>query len=208
MRVPAVVFNPERVHCPSCFQPYDRAGASCTRCGFSLQVACAKFPFAPPEIERIIDPEEAFTARDRRLVEKAVARFERHFPGIRVAVHPTRLPEGADVREFGFWLFNQAPLAEGEAPEDRAGTLLLILDRHNRQAGLTVGYELDPFIGDDTGNRCLAAGKKDFEASDYGRGVVAFLGRLDELLAHQSVPALENAERFRRSPRPDLHTQP
>ena len=151
-----------------------------------------------------MDPEERLSDKEYRKLDKAIQGFERRFPQLRFCVYLNRLPEAADAREFGFWLINHASPADGEDQSDRLRTILVVIDRQNRQASVTVGYGLDPFIGDDTGGRFLSDSKDDFIAGDFVAGTIGFMKRVNQHLSRVSRPACEAAERFRRAPKPDL----
>lgn len=152
----------------------------------------------------LVDLENRLEPSEANKISKAIRRFEKRFLQFRASVHLTRLPEGGDVREFGYWLFNHCSFAEGETPEDRAGTLLILIDRESRSAGLTVGYRLDPFLGDDTGLRLFGETKDGFTDGDYAGGVTDFLTAVANHFSKIAEPASYAAERYRRAPRPDL----
>lgn len=196
---------PEKVHCPACYSADDRGEESCRHCGFSAAVCAERYPMQPPAFERLMDAEGLLGKRQRARLDKAIDSFEAKFPQLRIATHLTRLPEGLDVREVGYWLVNFCPLSDGETAENREGTLLFVIDHLNRQAGLTLGYGLDPFLGDDRGHRILSSVKQDLQREDY---VGALRGVLRAVQRHFSKNwnlIDQIAGRFRRSPRPDLY---
>jgi uncharacterized membrane protein YgcG len=103
-----------------------------------------------------------------------------------------------DPREFGFWLFNASVPPDPEAAIHRPWSILQVIDRGSRRASFTVGYGLDPFLGDDSLRHCLEAGSKDFSKGKYGDGAARCLGKLHQVLkrARKSAESAVSAARF------------
>lgn len=204
MRVPPVIFMPEKVHCPACYAADDRGEDTCRHCGFSAELLAERFPIRPPDFARIMDTDGMLPASELRRLNRDIDAFEARFPQFRVALCLTRLPGDFDVRQAGFWLMNFSPLSVGETPEDREATLLFLIDHRNRRVGLTTGYRLDPFLGDDRGRRILASVRESLQQDDFAGAVTGALAAIRKFLTWQWRIANELAERYRRNPRPDL----
>jgi uncharacterized membrane protein YgcG len=183
MPIPFVAFRPGKMLCPSCSAILPVVADECPRCHFTATVCLEKYPFQAPRLERLIDPEERLQPHDLKLLNRAVNRFERRFPQTRVHLCVTRLPENADSREFGYWLFNISQPESQEEEHHRFFGILLVIDRANRSASATVGYGLDPFIDDGVLKNILTASKEDFQQGEYAQGVARFL-KLTEKRLH------------------------
>lgn len=144
-------------------------------------------------MERFIDPEGRFEPGDRRRLDRAFNRFEKRFPQTRLHLCLTRLPDNADCREFGYWLFNICQPRTQEEEARRYHGVLFVIDRRKRAASVTLGYGLDPFIDDASIKRLLAPSKAQFQDGDYIGGVLRFLKGLDRKLRIACVSAQEDA---------------
>ncbi len=151
-----------------------------------------------------MDRERLLGDKKKSFLNKEIKAFEKKFPQFRIALHVTRLPKDLDVRMLGYWLLNFCPFAEGESAEMREGTLLFVIDCMNRQAGLTVGYRLDPFLSDDKGTRLLAEAREDFQSGDYVAGMRVILAGIRGHLSRQCAVVEEIAKSYLRAPKPDL----
>ncbi len=168
--------------CPCCGRELEPAAEECPRCRFSALVCLQKFPLQAPHLTRLIDPEEALTSREGRTVERAIESLEKTFPQIRLHVCLTRLPEGADSQEFGYWIFNACRPVSDEEEQRRYFSLLLVIDRGNSSISVTLGYRLEVFLEDHALKKILSSSRKHFLAERYGRGVVNFVDQLSMVM--------------------------
>jgi hypothetical protein len=212
MPIPPAAFRPGKIQFPSSSALLSPGCDECPRCRFTATLCLNKYPFLAPRLERLIDPEERFQSRDRRLLNRAADRFERHFPQTRVHVCATRLPQHADCREFGYWLFNISPPESSEDELRRYFSILIIVDRAHRSISATLGYGLDPFVDDGVLKHLLSQSLEDFQQGDYAQGIVHFLKVMEEHLRNEfreiseSAAAWQDAQKRQASPAQAEHS--
>lgn len=140
-----------------------------------------KFPFDPPPLDVFLDVEGVARGDDEQ-VRAAVGEFAGRFPQIRVAICLLRLSPGTSLSEFGHWMINASPLAEGETPVDRRRTLLLVMDLNSSRASLTLGYDVEALLGETSARAALASVAPEFAAGRFGLGVRLLLGAIGSVL--------------------------
>jgi uncharacterized membrane protein YgcG len=164
-----------RCFCPSCGGPLPSLTDLCTRCGFSAQVCLGKYRFRAPRLERFLDPEYRLTAAEKKRLNRAIDSFEKKFPQTRIYISLARLPHAADSREFGYWLFNACRPQNEEEEQRRYFTILLLIDRGNRTASVTIGYRLEPFLDDYTLQKILLDSREEFISGKYAGAIENFV---------------------------------
>ena len=128
--------------CPRCKWEAEVPSDVCSRCGFSLSVCEALFPFDAPALSLILDPSRILppsAANDLRRPYKAL---RKRIPQVDISFCLLQLQPGCSIEEFSFWLFNTAPHADAS----RAWTLLVTVDFTSSHVNLTCGYALEPFL--------------------------------------------------------------
>lgn len=183
MPVPASTISRENVSCPSCCAHLGAGAEACPVCGYSASVVVEKFTFDAPPLQDLLDV-EGVAAADRQGVEAAIADFCGRFPQLAVSVCLLRLQEGVNLREFGHWMINASPLAEGETPEARRRTILLIMDLSSGDAALTLGYDLEVLIGENPARTALETAAPHLAAGRFREGTETFLEAVSSVLGH------------------------
>jgi len=153
-----------------------------------------------PPLQRLMDVEGCLSAAERAAIDRVAEPLEQAMPQVRVHVCIGQLHADTDPREFGFWLFNASVPPDREAAIHRPWSILLVIDRSSRRVSCTIGYGLDPFLGDDLLRPCLKAGARDFSKGNYGDGAVRCLGKLHQVLKrarNHAESAAANAVRSR-----------
>ena len=186
MLPPPDIFNPARTHCPSCNATLTVLSENCAFCGFSAQICMQRYPFSPPPLTRIVDPDGSVKPVEAKKMTKAIARLEKRFPQITVSVCVMNLPEGVDGREFGYWYLNRGEVHDEREMRRRMHHLLLIVNRTNHTVSVSVGYGLDCFLHDQFLHRTLERTAGTFASSGYAVGVANWLKSIRrELLSVQ-----------------------
>ncbi len=178
MPLPVTLFKPGPVHCPGCHSVQAKPADACPHCSYSAHVCAKRFPFTAPLLEPVMDAGSHLSPAARTSVAGEIARLEKTFPQLHFHVCLTELPEGMDVREFGFWLFNASVPATQEAHEQRPWSVLLVIDQAGRAASLTIGYALDPLLDDTVLERILAAGEEALQNDLAAAGIITILSAL------------------------------
>jgi len=195
----AAVFDPPPMACPGCYRALREPVPDCPDCGYNGWTCVEKFPWIPPPLQRVMDVEGCLSAAERAAIDRVAEPLEQAMPQVRVHLCLGQLHPDTDPREFGFWLFNASVPPDPEAAIHRPWSILLVIDRSSRRASITVGYGLDPFLGDDLLRLCLVAGIRDFSKGKYGDGAARCMAKLHQVLkrARKNAESAASAARFR-----------
>ena len=155
---------------------------------------------APPRLARgVSDSAGVLTAGEARRIKRAIRAFERRFPqtGFTVAL----LPLGKDTpgATYTYWVFNRSNPA-GELQQGRDNRHLFVLvDTASRGAWMTVGYGLEPFIGERHLQQCLGKAQPQFAQGRFAAGVEMLLAATESVF-REVIGTLPRVYGF---PRPD-----
>lgn len=159
--------------CPSCEMKFTAPVDSCPQCGFSGYQVVEKFPYDPPPLERVLDPENRITFEEREMIYEEMKRWRRRLPQIRFFSCLVGLEEAINVQEFAFWLFNAAQAEEGESAK-RFG-VLLVVDARTKRMTTTVGYGVEPLLSEDDWREVVMDCRDKFARERFGEGVCQFI---------------------------------
>jgi hypothetical protein len=183
MLAPENVFSSGKFHCPGCHSTLEKATNTCPHCGFNAHLCIARFPFEPPPLKRVMDPDGVIDAHQKKRLSRTIARLEKAFPQITVSFCAAFLPEGVDGRQFGYWLLNRCPPVSGSDAKRRLHHLLLLVDRNSKTVSATVGYGLDCFLDDMTLCKALQASSDHFIHEGYIEGSINWINIIRKKLA-------------------------
>lgn len=170
------------MRCPACRAPAIEIDTACRQCGFSLEAADRAFGI-PPALERpVTDPQQVLGMLAKRGVQSAVAKMERRFPQVRLAVVLAEAPAEAPLAAHAFWLFNRGQLSSAMESGGENRLVLLLIDTRTRQAAAMIGYGLEPLVRETQLHTCLQAASMALERGRFGQGIEAFLRELDRQL--------------------------
>ena len=190
-----ILDNPD-LRCPRCVQLLARAAPQCEHCGFDLESLDDVFGDEIVFLDRITDPTGELRGRDRTLLSETLESFDDRFPQLFVATYLGYLPEVTTIRQFGFWLMNRAAINGVDVNRPNHHGILFVVDLQGQSVGLTLGYQVEPFLNHGDRGRILRAGTRAFNAGDYGRGLRDCIKLLGERLAASSRKAARQPERY------------
>lgn len=169
------------MQCPYCQSPLLEDSPACPRCGLTLEKAGAFFGTAPRLIRGVSDSAGVLAAADVRKIKRAIVQFERRFPQTGFTVAFMELPADSPGATYAYWVFNRSnPAGElNQGCENRH--LFLLVDTAGGGAWMTVGYGLEPFIGERHLQQCLERTRTPFAAGEYASGVIALLGEAESV---------------------------
>ena len=170
----------------------------CSFCGFNATLCVQRYPFAPPPLDRFVDPDAAITQRENREMTRAIGKLERRYPQLRVSVCVMELPSGVDGREFGFWYLNRCEVHDDEERQQRLHQILILVDRNDQNVSVTVGYGLDCFMDDVFLQGTLERAAEQFRAKGYASGIAAWLKIIDRELISVHREAAYAVQRWER----------
>lgn len=114
------------------------------------------FPDAPPPLLMILDAAGIFPERDVWKIEAARDKLSRRFPQFHWRVCTVAVPAETNLSVFGFWLLNVCPLNGQETAEDRAATVLLLINADTGQVAAIPGYAVESILADENWKAILA----------------------------------------------------
>ncbi len=132
------------------------------------------FPDPPPPLLPILDAAGLFNDRDLRKIESARSAMNARFPQFRWKICSLFLPPEKRLPLFGFWLLNVCPFHEDETDEERAWTVLLLINAANGQVAAVPGYAAEPFLSDDEWKDILGSMSDAWSAGKPAEAVVRF----------------------------------
>ncbi len=184
------------LRCPRCVQLLAGAASQCEHCGFDLESLDGVFGEEVVFLDRVTDPTGELRGRERTLLAETLEGFDDRFPQLFVATYLGYLPEVTTIRQFGFWLMNRAAINGVDVGRPNHHGILFVVDLQGQSVGLTLGYQVEPFLSHADRGKILRVGTRAFAAQDYGRGLRDCVKQLGERLAASSRRAARQPERF------------
>lgn len=134
------------VVCPSCRHEVPANVTRCPRCGYTGAACMAKFPFAPPKLEAVLDAAGLLDQSTCEAITRGISGLQDEFPQVGVWVCLVRLEKSMQPAEFGFWMINACPVETSEEAIRRLHGALLLVDVTNHRLALTLGYRLEQWL--------------------------------------------------------------
>jgi RNA polymerase subunit RPABC4/transcription elongation factor Spt4 len=160
--------------CPSCAGPLGQDSKWCPNCHFTGGDCVQIFPDSPPPLLPILDAAGLFNDRDIQKIESARSALSRRFPQFRWKICTIFLPPEKRLPLFGFWLINVCPFHKDETLEERAWTILLLINASNGQVAAVPGYAAEPVLSDDEWKDILGSMSDLWSAGKPADAVVQF----------------------------------
>ena len=134
------------MHCPYCQTPVREDSPACPQCGLNMEKAEAYFGTVPPVMDGLNDHAGVLGPSGARRIRHRIAAFNRRFPQCGFTVVFMQLANGMPGATYTYWMFNRANPA-GEMRQGSANRhVFLLVDTAGRNAWLTHGYGLEPFV--------------------------------------------------------------
>ncbi len=202
---PEDIFNPGRFHCPGCHATLNKPSNRCPHCGFTAEKCIARFPFEPPPLRRLMDPDNSLQTYQKKRLSKSIARLEKAFPQITVSFCSLYLPDEVDGRQFGYWLINRCKPTSGLDAKNRLHHLLILVDRNHKTVSTSVGYGLDCFLDDMTLYQTLQRCREHFIHKGFVEGSIHWIDHIRKELP--SIHEKAQADWKRRYKKRHLHAK-
>jgi uncharacterized membrane protein YgcG len=172
--------------CPSCRRPVDHEANSCYSCGYSALQAMKNFGFDPVKMRQIHDVVGCLRASELNNINQTLQNLEDRFPQLLFAVYFGELTETISIGELGFWLLNQATVEGASVVRSNENGIFLVIDVHQKQAGISLGYCTEMLLTEADCLRALRAARSFFRNGEFGAGVVVLWRKLEKSLATQA----------------------
>lgn len=142
------------------------------------------FPGPPPPLLQVLDAAGLWNDRDLRKIELAREQLRRRFPQFRFYVCTVMIPPETSLPLFGFWLLNVCPLSMDETADDRAWTVLLLINVRTGAVAAVPGYSAERWLGDDEWKKVLSNMAAAWKSGDTAEAVLQFFKSSGTFLAH------------------------
>jgi uncharacterized membrane protein YgcG len=154
-----------------------------------MEKAAAFFGIAPRLIRGVSDSAGVLTTADLRVIRRRIADFERRFPQTGFTVALMAVSKDFPGATYAYWVFNRCNPA-GELNQGSANRhVFLLVDTAGKGAWMTIGYGLEPFIGERHLRQSIEKGRPHFERAQYALGITAVLGETEKVF-HEVLSAL------------------
>lgn len=170
--------------CPAC-QAAIESVAACPKCGFTGGDTMTMFPGVPPQPQPVNDTAKLWDEEDLRVIQRACRRAMRRFPQFRWSLCTVALPEGTNLRLYGFWMLNVAPIREAESERDRFWTVLVLINIRDHRIAVVPGYAAELWLTNDLWDKSIEAMIPAWKAGAYGLAIRDFI--------HSALGLLEQA---------------
>lgn len=190
--------NTTQMKCPRCVQQIHRAAVSCPHCGFCIADADSKFGEGEVRLRTLTDAAGLLRRKEREKVEILLERIGINFPQIFVAVYTGGMGEVGNLRQFGFWLLNRGVFEDVGVEKRNEAGVLLVIDPETKSAGISYGYLLDAFFGEQDSFDCLSRAHPYWLEGRYAEGLVRALHHLEKVLRKRHRQVKRDPERYER----------
>ena len=189
---------PPVIQCPYCRTALTEASPACPSCQLDLERAnkvMGPIPLLSGSGLTVLT-QSLDGAGERPMIRRLQA-FHRRFPQCRVHVLVARFPEAFPPASYLFWLFNSGGLSEAGHIRGKNRDLLVGIDPFLQNAGLIVGYGLEPFLSQAALDRTVAEAVPKLQAGDLSGGVIEIIDGLSELMEDvcRELPAMLGLEK-------------
>ncbi len=167
--------TPGVITCPACGGPLKADSNWCPACNFTGADTFVLFPDPPPPLLPILDAAGILTDDGIQKIESAREKIGRRFPQFQWRICSVCLPKETSLPVFGFWLLNACPLHPGETAENRAWTILLLINAATGQAAVIPGYSAEPFLSSDEWKSILSNMINPWRAKNPVEAILRFL---------------------------------
>jgi uncharacterized membrane protein YgcG len=187
------------MRCPFCKTPVARENVhECPRCGLSHTKVARMFGIPPQTLPGITDSTGELSFLQRRAIRNDIARLEYRFPQVRIAIFITGgLDAQTPLNTYTFWLFNNGNVCPNLEKAGLNHTVLLVIDKTNARASLTVGYGLETYLDESLLEAILESSKTDFAEKSTGGAIRTVLHSLSAVLGsvHRQIASVPEMPR-------------
>jgi hypothetical protein len=160
--------------CPACGHKVLADAKWCDSCHFTGARTMDMFPDSPPPLLPVLDAAAVWNTAEIQEIEEARRKLLKIFPQFRVNVWSVDLPPDTALPVFGFWLINACPLDKEESAEDRAWTVLLLINAGTGQAAAIPGYSAERILTDSDWKKILTSMAVEWKSGQRGAAVISF----------------------------------
>jgi len=131
--------------------------------------------------------------KERVALLRMLRNFETRFPQLFFGIYFGTFRELPSLRQFGFWLLNRGAFEDVDVSRPNEAGILLSVDVGGKAAGITYGYALQPFLGDEATFKAVSAAHPYFLQGQWMKASEVVIRKISKTLGRQ-------ARRARRDP--------
>ena len=120
--------------------------------------------------------------KSRHQITKALSRLNHRFPQVSMHIITRDFNPKYSISTHLFWLFNQDIFSASNHPGGKNHSILLGLDTSQQQAGIIVGYGLEPFLAQKSLDHVLEKAQASLSQSAYGEAVLTIIDQIYKLM--------------------------
>ncbi len=133
-------------------------------------------------LQKFSDLAGVFRMKDREPMRKVMEGFEAKFPQLFVSICLGAFEETKSLRQYGFWMLNRASFTDVDLDRPNATGILILVDVNGKNASITYGYALMPYLDEDSTFAALSAGHPLFLQGNYPGALKAVIQKLEAIL--------------------------
>ncbi len=118
-------------------------------------------------LHKFTDAAGVLRMKEREPMRKILERFEARFPQLFVAIYLGAFEDLQSLHQFGFWMLNRAAYVDVDLERPNENGILIVVDVSAKNAGITFGYALLPYLDEDSTFSALSAGHPSFLQGNY-----------------------------------------
>ena len=103
----------------------------------------------PTQLRLLNDGAGILRVNDRRQVEQWIKKFNKEFPTCYFTVHTVDLKDHENAQSYGIWALNEPSYSDLPTSSRDDSGLCLVIDVHKKQAAISYGYQLEPYLNDE-----------------------------------------------------------
>lgn len=187
------------MECPRCSADSPRSTPRCSHCGLDLESLALSLGSNLVQLESLTDAAHCLRVREREALLHELETFHQTFPQVFLAVYLGVLPGSPTPSEIAFWLLNHAAFHPADPSRLNERAALLIIDPVAKNAGITVGYGLEPFLTPSKLEQCLRKVRTPLWHGEYAAAISMAIS----LLAKQLRKSARRSSREAEFPPPD-----
>ncbi|MCF6313237.1 MAG: hypothetical protein L3J39_12375 [Verrucomicrobiales bacterium] len=138
------------------------------------------------EMDRLHDAAHCLRKEERAEVLDVMDRLKDRFPQLFFCAYLGTLPDNVKMSELGFWLLNHAAVKGVDIARPNENAILLLLDTHTGEAGISLGYYVEKFLEENSAARCLQSARALFAKGENGKALCKVMKKLGRTLSKRS----------------------
>lgn len=140
------------------------------------------FPHALPPLQLLFDAASLWSETEHSMIGHRVKKTRRRFPQIHWSLCSVDAAAIENLRLFGFWMLNASPLGDDETADQRAWTVLLLINGATGKAAVVPGYGVEPWLSDDQWHKLLLEMSVAWGSGKRGTAVAKFFDAAERAL--------------------------